>query len=160
MEHEANINYKQMLQAIHDNDREKVEYYIHHLLENEDEQHILLYLRHLSSFNKDHSIIKKFLFKQIMKYKKDIAIRIYLIHILYRNKEYQKSKKWCERSLRFANNQQKFIIYTYLSKILYHLNRPERSLRYINLCLQLKHNYIPAIKLKHLIQKELNYESY
>ncbi len=156
----SNYYYNEITHAIYNNQTEKAEYLIYHLLENEDDFPILIYIKYLSNSIKDHSILRKILYKQIMKHKKDIYKRISLIHILYKNKEYEKSIKWCEKSLKLANNQQKLTIYFYLSKIFYYLNRPERSIRYINLCLQFNQRYKPALRLKQLILKDLYYESY
>ncbi len=159
MNHDQFVNVREIIHAISNNQEEKAEYLIYNLLENDEQIPIYFYIKYSFNIFKDYAILTKTLYKQIMKNKKDISKRIYLIHILYKNKQYQKTIKWCERSLKLANIQEKLIIYLYLSKIFYYLNRPERSIRYLNLCLQLNQRYRPALKLKQIIMKDLYYES-
>lgn len=159
MNHDKFILVRNIIHAISSKKMEKAEYLIYHLLENEDDIPVYFFVKYSSNLFKDSSLLRKILFKQIMKNKKDISKRIYLIHVLYKNKQYEKSIKWCEKSLKLANIQEKLIIYLYLSKIFYYLNRPERSIRYINLSLQLNQRYRPALKLKQIIMKDLYYES-
>ncbi len=143
-----------------EDDIEKTEYLIYHFLENNPIEGNILLSNFIANTNNDYNTSKKIIYKQILKFKKEIDLRIQLIKILIKNKEYTKALKWCERSIPLANNEQRVELYFHLSNIFYILNRVERSLQYLNLCLKINKDYIPAKTLLFLIENNLKYEHY
>ncbi|GIX40809.1 MAG: hypothetical protein KatS3mg129_0542 [Leptospiraceae bacterium] len=157
--YELNL-FKEIFKAILNEKNDKAEYLLHHYLENEPINGTILLSDYLSTIKKEHEKSKKLLYKLILKNKYNIDLRLQYIKILLNNKEYEKAIKWCQKSLHLAKKEEKTEIYYNLAKIFYYLNRPERSLRYANLCLQMDQNFFPAKQLKKIIIKNLNYEPY
>jgi tetratricopeptide (TPR) repeat protein len=158
MHNKYNALFKEIFKSILENQTEKVEYLILHYLENEPHEGKILLSEYLSNIKKDHEISKKILYKLILKNKHDLQLRLRYISILLKNKEYTKAIKWCEKALHMANKSQKKEIYYILAQIFYQLNRPERAIQYINLCLKIDEDYTPAKYLQNFILKNLYYE--
>ena len=150
--------FEEIFKSILENHTEKAEYLILHYLENEPQEGKILLSEYLINIKKEHEISKKILYKLILKNKYDLQLRLRYISVLLKDKEYTKAIKWCEKTLHMANKIQKKEIYFILGQIFYHLNRPERAIQYINLCLKIDQDYKPAKYLQNNILKNLYYE--
>ncbi len=65
-------------------------------------------------------------------------------NILFRDGRIQDSLKWFHRSLRCKNNSKKHFVLYNLAVVYSKLNRPERSLRYLNLALRYEPDFARA----------------
>ncbi len=127
-------------------------YYLYHLLETEMIFQIPIpHLKMVLYKVKDQNHIQKILYKFILRDKRNITLRILMIKMLIKNQEFKKAIKWAHKTLPYANPNEKKNLFYFLSKIFFILNRKERAIQYINLCLKIDSQYKPALKLKYLI---------
>lgn len=149
-QNEVNIIFNQKI--------EKLEYELYHLLElGTINEKTIKNLEILINKYKDTTFLKNLLYRLILKDKKNIMLRILFIKFLFKHKEWKKVIKWSQKTLIYSNLNQKIILYLLLSKAFYKLNRPERSLQYLNYCLKIDRNYKPAIKIKKRIYNTSEY---
>lgn len=127
-------------------------YYFYHLLETEmlSKMPITYLERELYRIN-DKKHVGQILYKLIFREKRNINLRLLLIKTLIKDQQWKKAIKWSHRTLPYTNSNQKKTLFYFLSKIFYILNRNERSIQYINLCLKLDPHYKPALRLKKII---------
>jgi tetratricopeptide (TPR) repeat protein len=149
-----------IIKSINNHQEEKAEYLLHHYLENEPTVGLKLLIETFSNRKKENKILKKYLYKLVLKNKKNVFFRIQLIKTLINLNEYDKAMKWCQKTLMIASQKDKVEIYYLLAKIYYILNRPERSIFYLNLCLKIDHTFSLARELKNIINKQLQNESH
>lgn len=137
---------------------EQLEYELYHLLELDIiNEKSIKNLEILINKSKEINLLKNLLYRLILREKKNIMLRILFIKLLFKHKEWKKVIKWSQKTLIHSNLNQKIILYLLLSKAFYKLNRPERSLQYLNFCLKIDRNYKPAIKIKKRIYNTSEY---
>ena len=80
-------------------------------------------------------------------------------NLLFRAGMARDSLKWFHRSLKCEKNPRKHFILYNLAVVYHQLNRPERSLRYLNLALRFKSDFERAQTFLDEIRNELSYRS-
>lgn len=76
-------------------------------------------------------------------------------NLLFRANRLQESLKWFHRALRCSKNERKHYALYNLAVVYRRLNRPERSLRYLNLALRFKPDFKQAGDLVMEVKKEI-----
>ncbi|MCS7204919.1 MAG: hypothetical protein NZ853_04420 [Leptospiraceae bacterium] len=140
--------------ALSSQQRDQIEYLLHHILEVEPNYGNYLMSEYYTYFRKDLEKAKKHLFKLIWKNKKDYHLKIHYLQLLFLNQEYPKALKWLQRYLPYLDKQTKSHVYYILSWIYFLQNKPERSIQCINFCLRIASNYLPAIYLREIIHQK------
>ncbi len=125
-------------QSLQNENFEKVEYLIFHLIENSNLESIIktsimdiTNLIHLKN-------AKKIIYKMILINKKFIPFRLLLIDLYIIENQYTKAIKWSYKTLKIAHPRYRYLIFSRLAFIFSIINRPERARFFLYLCNQIE----------------------
>lgn len=125
-----------------------IEYFIASISEQDEHYGLILSFFYNFYNKKDYREAKVSLFKLMRKEKRNMQLRFYYIQLLILGKEYRRAIKWCQKYLPYFDRQRKATVLYFLGWLFYQTGRPERSIQYINYCLQLEKDFTPAKQLK------------
>ena len=86
--------------------------------------------------------------------KDDAEIMILLGEVLYRAGKKQEALNCFLNAIKSNPCRYTYRAYFFLALLYQNWNRPERSLRFLNLCLKCKSDYIPAVKMLNLLKNK------